>query len=120
MTEPVPTDGFDMNRPTIVALLYIGSIVTGITVLVGLIFAYVWKGDPRTEWENNLFRYLIRTFWMGMAWGILAGLLTLLTFGLLGWLLFPLLSVWFLIRSAKVLMAAQKHQPVANVETWLI
>ncbi len=37
---PVPS-GFEFNRPTIVSLLYLGSFITGITAIIGVVLAYV-------------------------------------------------------------------------------
>ncbi len=119
MTEPAAASSFETNRPTIVALLYLGGFLTGVSAVIGLVLAYVWQGEPAEDWERNLYRFLIRTFWMGFAWAILAAIGTVLTLGLLAWLLFSLVSVWFLIRVVKALLAAQKRQPVANVLTWL-
>ena len=58
MTETTPPApgadiGFDFNRPTIIALLYLASFLTGITGLVGLILAYVWKSEPGDEWARS-------------------------------------------------------------------
>ena len=118
-TGPAAASGFDMNRPTIIALLYLGGFLTGVSVVIGLILAYVWRSEPHEDWEGNLYRFLIRTFWMGIAWAIVAGIGAVATLGLLAFVLLPLVSVWFLIRVVKALLAAQKRQPVANVETWL-
>ncbi len=48
MTQPnaTPAGGFDLNRPTIINLLYIASFITGITGIIGVVLAYVWKGEP--------------------------------------------------------------------------
>src|SRR3546814_3246727 len=47
---------FDLNRPTIVALLYLASFLTGITALIGLVLAYVWKNEPHEPWEPSHYR----------------------------------------------------------------
>ena len=40
MTEPAtPAKGFDLNQPTVVALMYLVSLVTGLTMLIGLVLA---------------------------------------------------------------------------------
>lgn len=119
-TEPTQTNDFDMNRPTIISLLYVGSFLAGITSIIGVILAYVWNGEPHESWQDSHFRYHIRTFWMGFAWSFVALVGSILTLGLLAWALFPLVAVWFIARAIKSLMAAQKHQPVQNVTTWLI
>ncbi len=114
------SNDFDMNRPTIVSLLYIGSFLAGITTILGVILAYVWRGEPHEPWENSHYSYHIRTFWMGLAWSCVAAFGTMLTLGLLAWILFPLVAIWFAARAIKSLLAAQKNEPVRNVETWLV
>ena len=65
MSEPMtrPSSGFDLNKPTIVALLYIGGALTGLLTLVGLIFAYAWKAETAGSWMQSHVRFHIRTFW---------------------------------------------------------
>src|SRR5687768_8137333 len=66
--QPPPRPGVTMQRPTIVAALYLANIVLGFSVFVGLVLAYVWRNDRESqEWERTHFTYLIRTFWIGAA-----------------------------------------------------
>src|SRR3546814_8368095 len=59
MTDSVPPPAtstnasFDLNRPTIVALLYLASFLTGITALIGLVLAYIWKNEPHERSEEH-------------------------------------------------------------------
>lgn len=117
--EPAGND-FQMNRPTIISLLYIGSFLMGITTIIAIILAYVWNGEAHEGWEDSHYRYHIRTFWIGIAWTIVAVIGTIISLGLLAWLLFPLVTIWFAARAIKSLMAAQKHQAIGNVETWIV
>lgn len=119
-TEPATRNDFDMNRPTIISLLYIGSFLLGITTIIGVILAYVWNGEAHESWEDSHYRYHIRTFWMGFVWTAVAVIGSIVTLFLLAWILFPLVAVWFAARAIKSLLAAQKHQPVKNVTTWLV
>lgn len=119
-TEPTPTNDFDMNRPTIISLLYVGSFLAGITSIIGVILAYVWNGETHESWQDSHFRYHIRTFWIGFVWSFVALVGSIFTLGLLAWALFPLVAVWFAARAIKSLLAAQKHEPVQNVTTWFV
>ena len=118
--EPAQRNDFDMNRPTIISLLYIGSFLAGVTTIIAVILAYVWKGENHESWEDSHYRYHIRTFWMGFVWSLVALVGSIVTLFLLAWILFPLVAVWFAARAIKSLLAAQKHEPVKNVETWLV
>lgn len=119
-TEPAPRNDFDMNRPTIISLLYIGSFLMGITTIIGVILAYVWNGEAHESWQDSHYRYHIRTFWMGFVWTGVAVIGSIITLFLLAWILFPLVAVWFAARAVKSLLAAQKQEPVNNVTTWFV
>jgi uncharacterized membrane protein len=120
MTDQVPAkSGFDFNQPTVVSLLYLASVVTGLPMLVGVVLAYVWKGEPGNGWEESHLRYHIRSFWIGIAIGLLFVIPTVLTLGLAGFVLYPALVLWLVIRSFKSLMKAQRREPIDDVTTWL-
>ena len=59
MTEPSPTNtkppansGFDLNQPTVIALLYLGGFATGISSLIGIVLAHMWADDNQEEWAK--------------------------------------------------------------------
>ncbi|NCU13055.1 MAG: hypothetical protein GXC70_13025 [Sphingomonadaceae bacterium] len=112
-----PQGGFDFNYPTIVSLLYLSSFLLGITMLVGVVLAYVWKGESgRDPWEASHYQYLINTFWIGLAGSIIGFLTLILVVGA-----FILLGVMALVvvRCVLSLLRAQKHEPMPNPGTWL-
>lgn len=120
MNEQVPAPGgFDFNKPTIVALLYIASPLVGLTALAGLVMAYVWQGEAAVTWEQSHFRFHIRTFWIGLTIGLVGLAVTFLTMGLAGFIIYPLLALWFAVRTIKALLGAQKREAIANIESWL-
>ncbi len=117
--EPAQSSDFDMNRPTIISLLYLGSFLAGITAIIGIILAYVWRGEDHPGWEDSHYRYHIRTFWIGMVYTVLAIIGSIFTLFLLAWAFFGAVALWFVVRGVKSLLAAQKREPLPNVETWL-
>jgi uncharacterized membrane protein len=117
MTTPVPSSqSFQLNRPTVVALLYLASLITGITALIGLVMAYVWNKEPGLPWEYEHYRWHIRTFWIGLVYSLIC---TALVFILIGFVLYLVVAVWFAVRTIKALLAAQRQEPLTNVESWL-
>ena len=118
MTEQTPANanGFDFNQPTVISLCFLASFVTGITGLVGIVLAHVWQGDNRENWAASHFTYLIRTFWFGFLASIVA---TVLTFLLIGFLLYPIIAVWVGVRSVMSLIKAQKQEPMPDPNTLL-
>ncbi|MEE4199687.1 DUF4870 family protein [Erythrobacter sp.] len=113
-SSPANTTGFDFNQPTIIALCYLGSFVTGISGLVGIVLAHVWQGENREGWAASHFTYLIRTFWIGFAASLVA---LVLSFVLIGFLLYPIIAVWVGIRSVMSLIKAQRREPIADPNT---
>lgn len=111
-----PTGGFDFNQPTIIALLYLSSFALGVTALVGVVLAYVWKDQPHAEWEVSHYRYLIRTFWIALIGSAVSMLLLIVLVGFLLWIAVAVLVV---VRCVLALINAQKHEPMPSPETWL-
>lgn len=106
-----PATGFDFNRPTIVALLYLSSFFVGITGIIGLILAYVWQGETRGTWEESHLRFHIRTFWLALLGCAIAIVLMLV---LIGFIALLAVGLWALIRTVIALLAAQKRQPIPD------
>ncbi|QFT76651.1 hypothetical protein [Erythrobacter sp. THAF29] len=116
MTEQAPSSGFDFNQPTIISLLYLGSFLTGVSGLVGIVLAHVWQGENKEEWAASHFTYLIRTFWIGLVASIISIVLILVA---IGFLLIPLVTIWFGVRSVLSLVKAQKREPMPDPDTLL-
>jgi uncharacterized membrane protein len=107
---------FDFNRPTIISLLYLSSFLFGITVIVGVVLAYVWKGEAHAEWETSHYDYLIRTFWVGLIGSVISFILMIV---LIGFLLWAAVAVLVVVRCVLSLINAQKQIAMPNPETWL-
>ncbi len=108
---------FDMNRPTIIGLLFAASYLTGITGIIGVVLCYVWRGEAHEPWEATHYTYHIRTFWIGLVAGIIGFILMIV---LIGFLVLALVGVWFLVRTVLSLINAQKRAPMPNPETFLV
>jgi len=110
------TSNFAFNRPTIISLLYFASFVFGVTAVVGVILAYVWRKEPHEDWEDSHYQYLINTFWIGLI-GAMASFMLMLV--LIGFLLLPLVLVLVVVRAVLSLVNAQKQSPMPNPDTLL-
>jgi uncharacterized membrane protein len=116
-SPPSSASGFDFNGPTIVSLLYLANFVLGISALVGVVLAYIWKGEARPAWEVSHYQYQIRTFWIAVL-GSIAGVVLLVV--LIGIFVLIAVGVLVVVRTVLSLIAAQKREPMPNPESWLV
>ena len=67
----------ETRPPQIIYALYLAGIVTAnITLLIGVIIAYVYRKDA-APWLLPHYRYLIRTFWIGTLYACIAFVLSM-------------------------------------------
>ena len=89
---------------------------TTMATIIGVVIAYVYKGKGPT-WLDEHYRYQIRTFWIGLVYGII---FSILLFAVIGFPLLLALAVWFIIRCVKGFKGLQEKRAPSNVDTWLI
>ncbi len=110
-----PPQGKDPVTPArIVYFLYLAGILIHLLGVIGVITAYVYRGDA-SPWLQTHYRYQIRTFWMGLLY-LVAGLF--LSAFLVGYLVFLWWLIWLTVRCVKGLKALGRHAPVPDPETW--
>ena len=109
---------FDLRQgetAKIVYILYLVSLAVGVTAIVGLVMAYVNRTDA-PEWVQTHYRLQIRTFWIGLLYGLIS-LVTV--FVVIGFVLAIFLLVWWIMRCAKGLQRVSRGEPYENPATWL-
>lgn len=115
MTQ-TPVNSDDITVPQVIYVLYLAGLITvNATLLIGVVMAYVYRGDA-APWLREHYRYQIRTFWIGMLYSIVAFVLSLVAVGMLAW---PLLMGWLIIRCVIGLRDVRRRQPPANPGSWL-
>jgi uncharacterized membrane protein len=97
-----------------VYILYLVGFLTGITVLVGLVIAYLQR-DNTDRVSQSHFQFQITTFWVGLLYFFL-GLLTL--HFAIGVLILLWWVVWTVIRCVKGLLALNLGEPIHNPNSW--
>jgi uncharacterized membrane protein len=110
-----PIDPNAGGTANLVYILYLLSLVIGVTALVGVVMAYLNKREA-PEWVQTHYRSQIRTFWIGLLFWTIGGLTTLFQ---IGWLIVFLTAVWWIIRCVKGMQYLGKQQPHPNPETWM-
>src|ERR1043165_2525316 len=88
--------------------LFLASIVTGLSSLVGLIIAYLKRGELADTPFGSHMTYAIRTFWLALL-GFLAGFV--LAFVLVGFLVLVAVGIWALYRMVRGLVLAIDGRP---------
>jgi uncharacterized membrane protein len=107
----------DTTLSIVVYALYLAGIITGgLTSLIGVVMAYVYRGNG-PAWLDDHYRYQIRTFWIAVVYFAISGVLTLILIGFITWLI---AVVWLVIRCVKGLKALQERRAPDNLETWLV
>ena len=106
----------ERNWTIAVWLLYIGSYITVISIIAGLVIAYMKRPQfAGTPYESHM-TSAIRTFWIGVIGGIV---FTALSFVLIGIPLLIALVIWLIFRNVRGLVRAINGQPIDNPEGWL-
>lgn len=99
----------------IVYALYLGSFIVGITLLAGVVVAYIYRNDAE-DWLVSHYRFQIRTFWMFVLFSLGGGLLALI---FIGWLILLFAAVWLIVRCVIGLKRLGERQPIADPASWL-
>ena len=69
----------DRAMPAVVYLLYILGLFHGLTLLIGLVMAYVMRGGAGPVMGSH-YTYVIRTFWVSLIWMIIGAGIVLVSF----------------------------------------
>ncbi|MGI2177761.1 DUF4870 family protein [Shewanella frigidimarina] len=115
MSEEVENIPTTKDQAKIVYLLYMIGLLFGITGIIGVVMAYINKGDA-PEWLKTHYQFQIRTFWIGAIYIFLGSILSLVIIGLFVLLFW---AVWLIIRSLKGMKALELEKPIENLTGWL-
>ena len=100
---------------TIVYILYLVGLVVGVTALIAVVMAYVNKGGG-PEWAESHYRFQIRTFWIGLLYGVVGVVLLMV---LIGWIVLLFSVIWMIVRCVKGMKFASASQPYPTPGAWL-
>jgi len=131
---PVQTPGAAGNPPvnavTLVYVLFaiavIGALaahglivfapLVGLAGIVGVIIAYVKRGDAQGTWVASHFTWLIRTFWWSLLWDAIAVLLFITLIGIpLALAILVATSIWGIYRLVRGFLAFKDSAPIPGV-----
>ena len=99
----------------LIYLLNFAGFINGLTTVIGVIIAYVRRGDADDIAETHL-TYQIRTFWISILYVAISFLLMFVLIGfvtLFAWL------IWAIVRNVKGFLLMNDGKPIPDPETWL-
>jgi uncharacterized membrane protein len=119
----------DRTLPTVVYALYLLGLINGLTVLIGLIIAYANRDGAGPRAQSH-YTFQIRTFWIAIAWWIIAAVLFMwgvpLSFILVGvpllvagGLILAMTHIWFALRCILGLIYVSRGESYPRPLTWL-
>ena len=94
---------------TVVYALQALGFFNGLTWIVAIIINYVKKDEVAGTWLESHFRWQIRTFWFGLLWGVIGGVLSLI---LIGFIVLAADAIWIIYRIVKGWLNLVDGKPV--------
>ncbi|MEM9999823.1 MAG: hypothetical protein AAF940_02980 [Pseudomonadota bacterium] len=119
MSEDMTEGWFDpgaKNAQLVYVLYFLSLFLGGIPAIIGVVFAYMNRGKIGGFVDNH-YTWLIRTFWIGLAYTLVAAVLMLVG---IGFLLLLAVFVWLVIRLVKGIQNLGRREPMPDLQTWWI
>ncbi len=120
------------NRPFVVSVLYLSCFFLPLMLVVAVPLAFIFRRGPSEDWEASHYRYLTRTFWLGLGSATIVLVLGLAAVSMMGPsddVGFPLLLIGMLaglvvmaqfgVRSVLSMGFAVARQPMPRPDTLL-
>jgi len=98
-----------------VYILYFVGYLTGITSIIGVMIAYLQNQSASSELASH-YTFQIKTFWIGLVFLLLGGILLMTGLGVVVLLVG---FFWSLMRNVKGLLALNRNEPIANPDSWI-
>ena len=109
MEEANKLESLKTLTTVVYALQAAGFFVGGITWIVAVVVNYVKRDEAAGTLYESHFRWQIRTFWFGLLWAVIGGLLALV---LVGFAILFAAAVWLIYRVARGWMALTNRRPM--------
>ena len=99
----------------IIYALYLASFIVGITLLVGVVVAYIYRRDA-DSWLASHYRFQVRTFWIFVLFSFVGALLAIV---FVGWFVLVFAAIWLIVRCVIGIKRLGERQPIADPASWL-
>jgi uncharacterized membrane protein len=92
----------------------------GIAGIVAIIMAHVKRSEAAGTWLASHYRWLIRTFWFSVLWGVIGGIIFVLLFIIIvgiviAYAIWIATTLWVLYRLIKGYLLFKDSQPVPGM-----
>ena len=108
-------DAAEGRTANLIYILYLLSLIFGVTSLVGVIMAYINKGDA-PEWVQSHYRFQIRSFWIGLLLGVIGAVTAAFVVGIL---ILVFLFVWWIVRCVKGMKYISQGSAHPDPASWM-
>lgn len=95
---------------TVIYALHAAGFVFAPLWIVAVVMNYVKKDEVAGTWLESHFSWQIRTFWWGLLWGVIGGILTLV---LIGFAVLLADGIWIIYRVVKGWLKLNDGKPIA-------
>ena len=115
----MPTGGNPEKARTLLLITYglFGlSLINGMTAIAGVIIAHIKVNEVTDPFLQSHYRWLIRTFWLGLTGAAIAAVLMIIYIGML---LMPVVALWFIYRLVKGFLRFNENQPIEDPGAWI-
>ena len=92
----------------------------GLVGIVAIILAHVKRSEANGTWLASHYRWLIRTFWFSVLWGLVGAvifvILLIILFGaIIAWIIWFVTAIWVLYRLIRGYVLFKDSQPVPGM-----
>jgi len=99
------------------AATIVGAFVFSVPSVIAVILSYVKRSEAAGSFLESHYRWLIRTFWFAVLWGMIAGFLTLLLLVtivgvIIFWLPLLVVGIWLVYRVVRGWLALKDAKPL--------
>ncbi len=96
--------------------LYALGFINGITTIIGVIMAYLRRGEVQGTYLESHFTWQIRTFWITLLASIVGFVLMMVG---IGFLILLAVLIWVIYRIVKGWMRLGDKKPIEDPEAWI-
>jgi uncharacterized membrane protein len=104
--------GSETERNTLLVayiLHALGAFTGGLTAIAGVIVNHIKVNETASEFVRSHHRWLLRTFWFGLLWAVIATVLMVVGIGVL---IYLVVAVWYLYRIIRGVLNFSERKPM--------